>query len=167
MVGLPNLLQASKLKSYLGSVSTSEKLLKEFEQEFADIVVYIMQIKNKTELAFQGTNTLEVEELIKALIKVSDIGSDIDPNLRIINLKVIRKVVELANPGCDSPASEWGSDDWEKFQDEVVAKQKLLKELGVVNLLCNILAKETKRTIREEALLVAIACTIGGNEDVQ
>jgi hypothetical protein len=49
MVGLPNLSQASKLKSYLGSVSTSEKLLKEFDVEFADIVVYIMQIKNKTE----------------------------------------------------------------------------------------------------------------------
>jgi len=145
---------------------TSDKLLREFELEFADIVGYIMQIKNKTEAAFKGTNTLEVEELIKALIKVSDIGSDIDPNLRIINLKVIRKVVELANPSSDDPASEWGSEDWEKFYDEVVEKQNLLKELGVVNLLCNILAKESKRVIKEEALLVAIACTIGGNENV-
>ena len=105
--------------------------------------------------------------MIKALIKVSDIGSDIDPNLRIINLKVIRKVVELANPSCLLPASEWGSEDWEMFYDEVVEKQNLLKELGVVKLLCNILAKETKRRIKEEALLVAIACTIGGNENVQ
>jgi hypothetical protein len=56
------------LKSYLFSVSTSDDLLSEFEKEFEEFVVYIMQIDTKTELEFQGTNTLEVKEMISALI---------------------------------------------------------------------------------------------------
>ena len=71
-----------------------------------------MQIKPRTETAFAGTNTITVDELIKSLIKVSDIDSDIDPNLRIICLKVMRKVIEMENPASVKPASEWESDDW-------------------------------------------------------
>lgn len=51
----------------------------------------------KTQAAFEGTNTLDVKEVINALIKISDINSDIDKILRIVCLKVIRKVVELEN----------------------------------------------------------------------
>ena len=92
------------------------------EKEFEEIVKYIMQIKPRTETAFVGTNTITVDELIKSLIKVSDIDSDIDPNLRIICLKVMRKVIEMENPASVKPASEWESDDWEKFTEEVKVK---------------------------------------------
>ena len=88
-------------------------MISEFEKEFDEIVIYIINIKNKTEVAFQGTNTLAVEELIGSLIKVSDVDSDILPNLKIINLKVIRKVVELENKNCTAPALDWEADDWE------------------------------------------------------
>jgi hypothetical protein len=88
-----------------------------------------MQIKPRTETAFAGTNTITVDELIKSLIKVSDIDSDIDPNLRIICLKVMRKVIEMENPASVKPASEWESDDWEKFTEEVKVKQNMLINL--------------------------------------
>jgi hypothetical protein len=39
----------------------------------------------------------------------------------------------------------------------------MLTNLGVVPLLCNLIAFEAKKTIKEEALLVAIACLLGGN----
>ena len=45
-------------------MSTSDTLINEFEKEFEEIVIYIIQIKNKTEKAFHGTNTLDVKELI-------------------------------------------------------------------------------------------------------
>jgi len=57
--------------------------------------VYIIQIELKTDIAFEGTNTLNVKDIIDALIKISDVQSDIDKSLRIITLKIIRKVVEL------------------------------------------------------------------------
>lgn len=71
--------------------------MQDFEKEFEEIVVYIIGIKNKTETAFDGTNTLDVKDLIQSLIQISGIESDIDPNLRIICLKVMRKVIELEN----------------------------------------------------------------------
>lgn len=39
----------------------------------------------------------------------------------------------------------------------------MLTELGVIPLCCNLIAYETKKSIKEEALLVAIACLLGGN----
>ena len=119
MMGMPNLSQAQKLKSYLNSVNSSEKLISEFENEFEVIVEYILKIKNKTEKAFGGTNTLDVKELIQSLIVVSDVDTQIDSNLRIICLKVLRKVIEMENKNLTTPASEWESDDWSLFEDDI------------------------------------------------
>jgi len=38
--------------------------MKEFETEFGNIIKYITGIKQKTEVAFGGTNTIEVDDLI-------------------------------------------------------------------------------------------------------
>lgn len=43
----------------------------------------------------------------------------------------------------------------------------MLNNLGVVPLLCRIIAKENKRAILEEAILVAIAVLLGGNNESQ
>jgi hypothetical protein len=64
MSGLPQLTQAQKLTAYLRSVSSSESLLSEFEKEFEEIVKYIIGIKVRTEVAFDGTNTIEINDLI-------------------------------------------------------------------------------------------------------
>lgn len=40
----------------------------------------------------------------------------------------------------------------------------MLNDLGVVRLLCDIIAKETKRAIQEEAILVMISVLLGGNK---
>lgn len=50
------------------SVEVSDALMQDFEKEFEEIVVYIIGIKNKTEVAFDGTNTLDVKDLIQSLI---------------------------------------------------------------------------------------------------
>lgn len=142
--------------------------MKEFETEFGDIIKYITGIKQKTEVAFGGTNTIEVDDLIQSLIKVSDTDSNIEPNLRIVCLKVMRKVVEQSVPmKLPKPASEWDQEDWEKYTEEVEAKQNMLTKLGVIPLLCNLIAFESKKAIKEEAFLVAIACLLGGNYETQ
>ena len=46
----------------------SDRLLDDFGSEFSEIVNYIINIKNRTKSTFNGTNTLEVKELISALI---------------------------------------------------------------------------------------------------
>jgi hypothetical protein len=79
----------------------------------------------------------------------------------------MRKVVEQSVPFIVKPASEWESDDWDKYADEVHTKQDMLTKLGVIPLLCNLIAYESKKAIKEEAFLVAIACLLGGNYDTQ
>lgn len=49
---------------------------------------------------------------------MSDIGSDIDPNLRIICLKVIRKVIEMENKQETGTASVYW-DDFSMFEDDI------------------------------------------------
>jgi|TARA_B110001450_G_C17452302_1_gene412557 hypothetical protein len=73
----------------------------------------------KSQIAFDGINTLDVKDLINSLIKISNISSSIDKDLRIVCLKVIRKVVELENKKLDTPSSEWESEDWSNYAIEI------------------------------------------------
>jgi hypothetical protein len=104
------------------SVGTSELLQAEFEVEFEGLVLYIINITLKTEEAYKGLNTIDIKDIINALIKISDISSDIDKILRIACLKVIRKVVELENKNSLTPASTWDSEDWINFKAEIRSK---------------------------------------------
>jgi len=79
-------------------VSSSEKLINEFETEFEEIVMYIISIRSRSEKAFNGLNTLDVKELIQSLIQVSGVDTGIEANLRIICLKVFRKIIEMEVP---------------------------------------------------------------------
>ena len=45
--------------------------------------------------AFSGLNAIKVEDINQALFKISDIQSDIDKNLRIVCLMIIRKFIEM------------------------------------------------------------------------
>lgn len=45
MAGLPQMSKASKLQAYLKSVGSSDLLMKEFENEFGDIIKYITGIR--------------------------------------------------------------------------------------------------------------------------
>lgn len=167
VANIPRISQASKLSAYMQSSINSEKLTEEFETEFEGLVVYILQIQMKTENAFGGANTLDVKEIINALIEISDIDSDIDKNLRIVCLKVIRKVVELENKNLTTPAFKWESEDWHNFRAEIKEQQTMLINLDVVRLIGNLIAYEQKLAIKEEALLVSVAILLGGNNDSQ
>ena len=125
------------------SVSTSEALQKEFEVEFEVLVIYIIQISLKSEEVFGGINTLDVKDVINSLIKISNISSSIEKNLRIVCLKVIRKVVELENKKMQTPASTWESEDWCNFAQEIKEQQAMLIKLGVVNLIADLISQET------------------------
>ena len=63
------------------------------------------------------------------------------------------------------PSVDW--EDFSLFANDIENAQNTLLELGVVDLICNLIAYETKRTIQEQALLVAVACLLGGNPEAQ
>jgi len=84
-----------------------------------------------------------VQEIIEAMIAISGIKSNIDKNLRIVCLKVIRKLVELEVKNDNKiPCSEWDSSDWIGYKEEIRRQQKMLIDLGVVRLICDLISYE-------------------------
>ena len=64
-----------------------------------------MFIKKKSELGFNGKNTLDTKEILKSLIKLTDIDSEIEKSLRRTSLKILRKVVESENKDHNTPSA--------------------------------------------------------------
>lgn len=120
-------------------------------------------VNDKTDAAFSGMNTIGREEIVNSLIHISGIDSNIDKNLRIVCLKILRKVVELEVKGTTAPACEWDAADWSLYRPQVKQQQEILIKLGVVDLICNLIAFEPKLSIKEESLRVAAAILLGGN----
>jgi hypothetical protein len=50
------------------------------------------------------------------------------------------------------------------FKEEIGAKQRMLLDLGVINLLMDLIAYEPKRKVKEEVLQVCIAMCLAGNQ---
>lgn len=79
----------------------------------------------------------------------------------------MRKVIELENKsGNQQPALDW-EDEWDKYAEEISKKQAMLIGLNIIDLICDLIAFEEKRNIKEEGLLVAVALLLGGNVDSQ
>lgn len=110
------LTNASKLKAMMISAQESPEIQEEFEKEFQQLILSIVFIKKKSEIGFEGKNTLEPKDILKSLIKITDINSNIDKDLRKTSLKILRKTIELENKELTTPAAEWESDDWTKFE---------------------------------------------------
>jgi len=78
------------------SASESHELHQSFEKEFQNLIFSIIFIKKKSEIGFEGKNTLETKDILKSLIKITD-NSSIKKDLRKTALKIFRKIVEMEN----------------------------------------------------------------------
>ena len=107
--------KASQLNAYMKSAVTSEEVKNEVELEFQQLIFSIMYIKKKSELGFNGKNTLDTKYILKSLIKLTDIDSEIEKSLRRTSLKILRKVIEMENKDLNTPSAYWDTDDWDKY----------------------------------------------------
>ena len=108
--------KAQLLKAYMKSALVSDEIRNEIELEFQQLIYSIMFIKKKSELGFNGKNTLETKEILKSLIKLTDVQSEIDKDLRKTALKILRKIIEMENKDFTTPSAEWDTDDWSKYE---------------------------------------------------
>jgi hypothetical protein len=151
------------LNAYMKSALSSEEIRNEIELEFQQLIYSIMFIRKKSEAAFGGKNTLETKEILKALIKLTDVQSEIDKDLRKTALKILRKIIEMENKDLTTPAAEWDTDDWSKYEYQIVERQNMMCDLDMVKLICNVISNESSISIKEEAILGGIALLLGGN----
>lgn len=81
-----------------------------------------MFIKKKSEIGFRGKNTLETKDILTSLIRLTDVQSGIEKDIRQISLKVLRKIIEMENKDLTTPAAEWESEDWDKYEYQIVER---------------------------------------------
>jgi len=53
---------------------------------------------------------------LSSLISLTDTNSSIEKDLRKVSLKILRKTIELENKDHTTPAAQWDSDDWMKYE---------------------------------------------------
>lgn len=87
------------------------------------------------------------------------------PDLSLIGLSVFRKIVEMENTKLQTPAAEWESEDYEPFSKQILFRQNQLVEFGVVKLVFNMFTLDVREDLKHEAILVAIAVLLGGNNN--
>ena len=75
----------------------------------------------------------------------------------------MRKVIESENKSSTLSASEWETEDWLPYKENIRGAQNMLIGMNLIKLVCRVIAYETKREIKEEAFLVGIAILLGGN----
>lgn len=73
----------------------------------------------------------------------------------------------MENKDLTTPAAEWDTDDWSKYEYQIQERQNMMTSLGMVKLICRIISNESSLGIKEEAILAAIALLLGGNEKSQ
>ena len=156
--------QAQKLKVFMSACRSDDTRKAQIAKEFEDLVLYIINIDSRTEVAFKGANTIKNADFIQSLIISTDVTSSVPSELRTSSLTIIRKIIESENKAeTGTNSSQWDTEDWSSYAEQILERQTMLNNLGVVTLLCRVIAKESKRAILEEAILVAIAVLLGGN----
>ena len=129
------------------------------------------------QLAALYTDELEkaprVNDPIASLAKLVDINDvNLNQRLGVRALRIFRKMIESANKYAPSePAATWLDDDpeksWLHFAKDIECRQNLLAQRDVIPMLVNVMTNSPHRSMREEALLVALAMLLGGNSHVQ
>ncbi len=73
----------------------------------------------------------------------------------------------MENKDLTTPSATWDTDDWSKYEYQIQERQNMMTSLGMVKLICRVMSNETSISIKEEAILAAIALLLGGNEKSQ
>ena len=71
-----------KLKIFISTCQATKETSESIEKEFKTLVNSIIFIEKKSELGFDGANTLQTKQILKSLIAITDVSSSIDNNLR-------------------------------------------------------------------------------------
>ena len=116
--------------------------------------------------------TARVNDPVASLVKLIDQSLNLNRGLGVQALRILRKMIENANKHApNEPAAMWRDDDpeksWLDFEKDIHCRQNLLAKRNVIPMLVNVMTNSQHKSVREEALLVALAMLLGGNDYVQ
>jgi len=138
----PETSKAMKLQGMVQTLMSDPEFQHDVEKEFEQLVVSVIDIRNKSYEGFEGKCTLETKEILTALISLTDLNEyKLNRRLYSLALKILRKVIEMENQEMTTPAADWETDDWLRYKEQIEERQELLAELDVVGLVCRIISQ--------------------------
>ena len=84
-----------------------------------------------------------------------------------MGLKIFRKIIEKENKNKTTPAADWSTSDYSEYEKKINIRQNELCDFGLVELLGDMIGSDLSLNLKSEAILVAIALLLGGNEKIQ
>lgn len=155
------------LKSRLAELAEHEKFIFEIEEEFEVMINILIDIEKLPENPL-FTCPIDFADVLKSLIGLVDVkGRVIRKDLMIIGLKVFRNIIERQNKISNEAAADWDGDEWTKYKNKIALKQEELCDLGMVQLVYNVISNIRNMEVQQEALMLGIALLIGGNTKIQ
>ena len=163
--------KASKLKFIALNALKEKSTMEMIEREFEEVVWSIEVVKQKSEEGFEGKNTLNMNDIVKSLIRLTDVGeNNIVPPLRKLSMKILRKIILLfedwkgvAGSQLSGQLYDWVQQDEESFEKDLIKRQDKIASFGLIDVICRIVAFESKRLLKEEVIQLAISILKGGN----
>lgn len=156
-----------KLKIRLAIISQHQDFLESAEREFKTMIKNLIHIE-KIDVNDIYCTVIPFSDVIKSLINLVDITETTTPKEMImIGLKMFRRIIERENKKDDKPAFYWESEQWMDYNKKIVFRQNQLCDLGIVDMICNIMSQTKDTEIQYECVLIGIALLIGGNSKVQ
>jgi len=105
----PGVAKKGDFEVAMKAMRKDEGVLEQAELQFEEMCQAFKDIEESSVRAFESRVSLSFEELITSLINLVDCTSEhqLNLNLSLAGLKILRKCVEMENPDSTLPASEW------------------------------------------------------------
>ncbi len=65
---------------------------------------------------------------------------------------MLRRLIERENIEWGTPATEWETEHWIKFEAQIKEKQQMMGELGAIKLICRLLHHSSNIDVKQHAL---------------
>lgn len=158
---------ALKMTARLNEIKQMSKFNDSIENEFAELIRSIIDIKQKSFNGFLGVCTFEPTDVITAIVDLTDLdGIQLTLDQIPTAIRVLRKIIEIENDLTIKPAAEWSGEE-DNPTPEIIRNQNLLASCEACYLAANLVRNQKGDAITNEAFLLGIALLIGGNKTVQ
>jgi len=165
----PGVAKKGDFEVAMKAMRKDEGVLEQAELQFEEMCQAFKDIEESSVRAFESRVSLSFEELITSLINLVDCTSEhqLNLNLSLAGLKILRKCVEMENPDSTLPASEWEEEDYEDYADQIEEWQSKMDDLGCVQLIMNLVGSSEEVDIVMAAIDLGVTLLLGGNTQVQ
>jgi hypothetical protein len=157
--------KAHEFRQLISELNASSSYSRSIQKEFIKLVQNFITGNSKLKRHTDSDNIKTYISPLVNLLQSDDI--DLDKEIIIKGLHILRKVIEIENRENTTPAAEWDTEDWIDDANFIKIRQNILGDLNVVKLIHKIIVKESHPCIMSECILISIAMLLGGNKKNQ